>query len=1419
MVDYLWNLQKEMQKLIMEKKSDPSLLETHEAWSSFIASELSDTHEAYLRKPDFLLGHSGTERQTSADYAGRELLELVQNAADAAAESGVPGQVLIEVTLGGLFVANKGQPFRTGGVKSLMTAHTSDKPTRAAKMIGAKGLGFRAILNWTEAPVISSGALEIGFSRIHADAKVAALAKKNSKIRDLFSNAGEKTPPVLVFPATGQELEGLGDKEAIAMLKHIRALRKEGFDTVVAAPFRDKRAFKRAIEQASQFEPSFLLFVKALDGIRIRLPDEPERNWTKQIEDDDDVTLYLESGPDTGIQSWILRQQRGTLGNGKAEQDFELSIALRLDEECSPGRLHSYFPTSLPLPFSGLFHATLELDSNRKTIQEDSDLNEGVLAALGRFHAETLDELRQSGRLTGNPLSWLVSDVAFPQSLEMVATEAWSRARELPLIEGLDGVWRTANDSRIGPQGYTQFIPSRLFGEMAKVEEENIEKLLRDKMKVREVDPGKILKRLRKGNLDISERARAIVGIASALPEEHHDRRLFVDVDGKEMPKGAIPFPPPSKEEQRHSLPPWSTARFIHPDLWKQLENVASGDTQRERISSLKGFRVTEFSVDSVIGALRTKLAELLKSNHPDPNQIQSDFLAEIYSLFDNNRNRSPGLIRVRCQDDNWRDVTTVHLSEHYGQSGRINAALYKTHPELLMASPIQNGLPDDDSYLADFLIWLGINQWPRTIVEPLPSEWRPNIIQALPEKFTVSSGNTPQDLVRNQLSWGHTITAEHNVIERLDAILENAPSVAILAWISQDERFDPLAQVPAFSVSVKGRSSAYATFRDYKGGLPDIVRLSVQIKEWLACNDKLRHSPEDVMIRPGQFSVLFNTPEVPVFEQEMGFGLTQELWLRGLERAGVARGLADIPEAEVYRLLSSLPSRDVKPELASRLYLQLLERENFEPETGGSDRATFLNQGMVPVRSGEGCIWAKRQDAHYAHRDDLPEAVRPHLTLIDLPSRRNATQVERRFGIPALRKSNMNIRLLSIEVETGGLAERLLCRFGEALPFILALRHCLSPEEGPLRRLKDLELKVANRVEMELSINSQSVVEDLEPFKYNLQRRNLIITIDPDRYEDENFDLGLHAISDGLAELFELQANADFTSLLTASTPSLRESHLKRALPTISAEELKAALTGQGYVESSDFQVDVDVSTLKRGLEASENGKPTLPNELIEGFVSSQQEAESLCEIDDSVNNELGETQLKVTSRPLTGKRRQSSQGSESSTVRVGGATGQTSNRNSTDVNKAADAEKWTVTFEKSQNRFPMLVAALQGKGAYGCDCLSFATESDYKAFLEDPKKISLVARFIETKSGGVRFTENEWNKAKEMRERYFAYRVNFVLGQRDQAILTIVRNPSAHSSAIRVVHELFINQVESREEFDLTPIDEVNAENFFDN
>ena len=123
------------------------------------------------------------------------------------AEVDRPGRVLIEIVSNCLYVANTGQPFRLGGVTSLMTAHASDEPIRTARMIGAKGLRFRAILIWTDTPLISSGALELGFSQRHAAAQVSDLARQSPSLAYKLARAKSDRPPLLVFPAIGADLE------------------------------------------------------------------------------------------------------------------------------------------------------------------------------------------------------------------------------------------------------------------------------------------------------------------------------------------------------------------------------------------------------------------------------------------------------------------------------------------------------------------------------------------------------------------------------------------------------------------------------------------------------------------------------------------------------------------------------------------------------------------------------------------------------------------------------------------------------------------------------------------------------------------------------------------------------------------------------------------------------------------------------------------------------------------------------------------------------------------------------------------------------------------------------------------------------------------------------------------------------------
>ena len=91
---------------------------TGATWASWIAQQEAETGEEYLRNPKRLLSDHRSEASVSADYVGREILELLQNAADAATEVQTHGCVHIELGATGLLVANTGAPFTRAGVDS-----------------------------------------------------------------------------------------------------------------------------------------------------------------------------------------------------------------------------------------------------------------------------------------------------------------------------------------------------------------------------------------------------------------------------------------------------------------------------------------------------------------------------------------------------------------------------------------------------------------------------------------------------------------------------------------------------------------------------------------------------------------------------------------------------------------------------------------------------------------------------------------------------------------------------------------------------------------------------------------------------------------------------------------------------------------------------------------------------------------------------------------------------------------------------------------------------------------------------------------------------------------------------------------------------------------------------------------------------
>ncbi|MES0071360.1 hypothetical protein [Mesorhizobium sp. M0058] len=1398
--------------------NEESSPEDSNAWDTWIAACLSETMQGYRAKPEWLKRDANGERSIARDYAKRELLELVQNAADAAAEQGGHGRIRIEIAREGLFVANTGMPFRAGGVRSLMTAHTSDKPERQATLIGAKGLGFRALLNWSSEPFVTSGALEIGFSRSHAAGQVEALSRSDARIAALVARSSKPLVPILAFPVAGPALAAIDDPKLSRLMERARALRADGYDTVVAAPFEDEKARQRALDQLAEFHPDFLLFVEALEQIVVYVDDDSPRRWTKYLDASGRYVLELAEGDTITIQEWTCGRKRGALPDPEypgSLRAYELAIAVRHDAPNAAGRLHCYFPSEVAVPFPALFHATLELDSSRKTLNTDSELNAGVLSALADFFADFLLALRDDPEAP-DPLSLLARQAAFPDALQVFEALVYKAARARPLVPTNGGGYASADETKVEPAAFAGYLPARLFPKLALGRTE-ADRAVITRLQVGVLKDAEIVQVLRQAPMTLDERATAIVGIAKTLPADLHDRTLLLDTEERPLTRNNTSFPPPTSGRPP-ALPRWARARFLHPELWQKV-STGLGGAMRDRFDKLSTFGINEFSATGVITSLRRQASEVLRRAKVDPVRVRRELLQALFGLRQTVARDSyypTGLTEVPCANGAWQDASKTHLSAAYGDTGIILSALYASDSGRLLAAPETLGIIARTDELAAFFRWIGVHSWPMAVSQPVPIAYRPLVIDALPAQFEVSQDNTKRNIERAELSWAWTCTAETDWIAGLDSILDTAPSVAILAWLAQDERFDVIRAKP-FLTRFRAKSGR-AEYKPYHGPLPDLVRHALATRPWLAVAGGERVAPRDAMISPGPLAALFKTPLRPTPAEESQFGVSRAVWQRGLAHAQVPDRLSDLNEAQIYRLLEGLEQRDPGPEVVRRLYGQVLQIEDFDPARAIDAASRFRTSGKVQIRKNGMIGWTPAEAALYLDRDNFPAAAREHLAMLDLPARRSAIEIEARFGVAPLSKQSFSLMVTRLVEDEGMDAAHLRSRFQDSLPFIKAFRLANSFETARLRRLETLELKIVLEADVAFSLGPNLFDGHLEPGKYLLDGDALLICIDPSEGSEETELRAMTAMSDGLAELFELQSGDDFEKLLLAGSNALRMLQLRRLLDNQTPDEIEkliAAIETEIAIPEEPYGIDAATLALAIAPSPASAVPPPAASVLTGPGVAPiiQPIRAPTPPLAPPIPPPAFPVMLPKASAVVSTRLESDTTGGHGGgggwtvAVRVGGIPSAPQRR--ADVQAPNDAEEWAMLFEESEGRFPLRVSRLQGYAAYGCDCLSFTTQEHRQAFIDDPRQhAGRIVRFIEVKSGTVRLTLNELASARRNRSRYYIYQIAFDAQGRASAYLTIVVDPVRYRAALSRECEVRIDQIPDRDRIKLNAI-----------
>ncbi len=298
-------------------------------------------------------------------YRDRLVVELAQNAADAAARAGVPGRLRLtlhpaEATGDGravLAAANTGAPLDAAGVESLSTLRASAKREGHEGAVGRFGVGFAAVLAVSDEPAVVGRHGGVRWSLREA--------------REMAADAS------LGSPGLGDELRRReGHVPLLRLPLPAEGTAPEGYDTVVILPLRDAAAEDLVGRLLDAVDDALLLTLPGLSEIVV---DGPKGTRTLVRREQDGYVHIEDSG--SGTHRWRTVSRGGGIDAGllkdrpveeRLRPHWSVTWAVPVDGEGAPVRprtapvVHAPTPTDEPLGIPALLIATFPLDTTRR---------------------------------------------------------------------------------------------------------------------------------------------------------------------------------------------------------------------------------------------------------------------------------------------------------------------------------------------------------------------------------------------------------------------------------------------------------------------------------------------------------------------------------------------------------------------------------------------------------------------------------------------------------------------------------------------------------------------------------------------------------------------------------------------------------------------------------------------------------------------------------------------------------------------------------------------------------------------------------------------------------------------------------------------------------------------------------------------
>ncbi|MFF9344932.1 MULTISPECIES: sacsin N-terminal ATP-binding-like domain-containing protein [unclassified Streptomyces] len=299
-------------------------------------------------------------------YRDRLVVELAQNAADAAARAGTTGRLRLTLhpadadSPAVLAAANTGAPLDAAGVESLSTLRASAKRTErdATAAVGRFGVGFAAVLAVSDEPAVLGRHGGVRWSLAEARELAADVARHAPGLGDELRRRDGHVPLLrLPLPAEGSA--------------------PDGYDTVVVLPLRDAAAHGLAERLLAAVDDATLLTLPGLSEIVVETPGGV-RTLTRS---EADGYVRIEDSAAEGPHRWRTVTHTGPLDPGlladrpveeRLRPHWSVTWAVPVDDAGAPRYprtapvVHAPTPTDEPLGIPALLIASLPLDTARR---------------------------------------------------------------------------------------------------------------------------------------------------------------------------------------------------------------------------------------------------------------------------------------------------------------------------------------------------------------------------------------------------------------------------------------------------------------------------------------------------------------------------------------------------------------------------------------------------------------------------------------------------------------------------------------------------------------------------------------------------------------------------------------------------------------------------------------------------------------------------------------------------------------------------------------------------------------------------------------------------------------------------------------------------------------------------------------------